>query len=454
MADTDTQSAASSTLGKTLGTDMSGLTDLYTKQAEAEGDVERAKLRQKQTELGGKAKAERAYSTGLRQQYAAAEPTLMSAPPKFNPTKDTQEGLTGLAALMTVGGMIIGSKGMMSGTNAMNAMTGVLKGYQEGNKERIAFETQMYEKEMENWKTTLQQTRDSLARYEKLASSDLNTATAQAAADAAAKGQDVIAAQIKANGITYMRQRMDKMIDQTMTTTAQLKNAMQEASGGLGPRNVLAGIFGPEVAARTPEKQAEKLVGGINSIKSTMDLIKKAQDPEIKFGELGRIGVNISAAFGRNLGSDNSELSPQAVSNSIDQAANEAGLSSTDKNVVFYKEVVFTALELERQARGGSILPVAVMKTLTPLLDPRNTTREAYVEILRRRAQDVARSTGLSQEQINSALTKMPSVNIGMPGAAAPRPASDVVNVSSEAEAEALPRGTKFNFNGRTGTVE
>jgi hypothetical protein len=208
------------------------------------------------------------------------------------------------------------------------------------------------------------------------------------------------------------------------------------------------------VAARTPLKEAEKIVGGVNSIKSTMDLIKKAQDPEIKFGELGRIGVNISAAFGRNLGSDNSELSPQAVSNSIDQAAEEAGLSSTDKNVVFYKEAVFTALELERQARGGSILPVAVMKTLTPLLDPRTTTREAYTEILRRRAVDVARSTGLSQEQLNSALTKMPSVNIGMPGAAAPRPASDVVNVSSEAEAEALPRGTKFNLNGRTGTVE
>lgn len=417
MADTDTQSAASPTLGKTLGTDMSGLTDLYTKQAEAEGDVERAKLRQKQTELGGKAKAERAYSTGLRQQYAAAEPTLMSAPPKFNPTKDTQEGLTGLAALMTVGGMIIGSKGMMSGTNAMNAMTGVLKGYQEGNKERIAFETQKYEKEMENWKTTLQQTRDSLARYEKLASSDLNAATSQAAADAAAKGQDVIAAQIKANGITYMRQRMDKMIDQTMTTTAQLKNAMQEASGGLGPRNVLAGIFGPEVAARTPEKQAEKLVGGINSIKSTMDLIKKAQDPEIQFGELGRIGTNITAAFRRNLGSDNSELSPQAVSTSIDQAAKEAGLSPNDKNVVFYKEAIFTALELERQARGGSILPVAVMKTLGPLLDPKSMTREAYVEVLRRRAEDVARSTMLSQEQINTAISKMPSVNIGFSGA-------------------------------------
>jgi len=221
MAETETQTVASPILEKTLGTDMSGLTDLYTKQAEAEGDVERAKLKQQQSLFQGKAKAERDYSTGLRQQYGAAEPTLTSAPPKLNVTKDTQEGLTGLAALMTVGGMIIGSKGMTSGVNAMNAMTGVLKGYQEGNKERIAFETQKYEKEMENWKTTLQQTRDSLARYEKLASSDLNAATAQAAADASAKGQDVISAQIKSNGISYTRQMVEKLMTQNTNTKTQ-----------------------------------------------------------------------------------------------------------------------------------------------------------------------------------------------------------------------------------------
>jgi hypothetical protein len=418
MAETDTQPAASPILNKALGTDMSGLTDLYTKQAEAEGDVERAKMRQQQSLLQGKAGAERAYSTGLRQQYAAAEPTLTAPAPKFNVNKDTQEGLTGLASLMTVGGLIIGSKGMMSGTNAMNAMTGVLKGYQEGNKERIDFETKKYEKEMDNWKTQLQQTRDSLARYEKLASADLNTATAQAVADAASKGQDVIAAQIKANGISQTRGMVDKIIAQNMTVTNQLRNAMQEASGGFGPRGTLSNIFGPEVAARTPEKQAEKLVGSINSVKSTMDLIKKAQDPEIQFGELGRIGTNITAAFRRNLGPDNGELSPQAVSTSIDQAAKEAGLNPNDKNVVFYKEAVFTALELERQARGGSILPVAVMKTLGPLLDPKSMTRESYIEVLRRRAEDVARSTGLSQDQINTAISRMPSVNIGLPGAA------------------------------------
>lgn len=221
MAETDTQTSPGNNdaiLKQVLGGDLSGVPGLYRQQAEAEGEVKKAEQGQKVAAAQGQLKGYQDYSAGLKKQYAAAEPTLTSAPPKLNVTKDTQEGLTGLAALMTVGGMIIGSKGMTSGVNAMNAMTGVLKGYQEGNKERIAFETQKYEKEMENWKTTLQQTRDSLVRYEKLASSDLNTATAQAAADAAAKGQEVIAAQIKANGISYTRQMVDKLMTQSSTS--------------------------------------------------------------------------------------------------------------------------------------------------------------------------------------------------------------------------------------------
>ena len=224
MAETETQTSPGNNdaiLKQVLGGDLSGVPGLYRQQAEAEGEVKKAEQGQKVTAAQGQLKGYQDYSAGLKKQYAAAEPTLTSAPPKLNVTKDTQEGLTGLAALMTVGGMIIGSKGMTSGVNAMNAMTGVLKGYQEGNKERIAFETQKYEKEMENWKTTLQQTRDSLARYEKLASSDLNTATAQAAADAAAKGQDVIAAQIKANGISYTRQMVEKLMTQNTNTKTQ-----------------------------------------------------------------------------------------------------------------------------------------------------------------------------------------------------------------------------------------
>jgi hypothetical protein len=444
--------SASSLLRGALGDQFSGIGNLMDRKAKADEEAMRLEQQQKQTELEKKAGAYKTYAEDIKGQYEQAKPALTAAAPKFNVSKDTEEGLTGLAALMTVGSLIVGSKGATSGVNAMNAMTGVLKGYQEGNQQRIDFETKKYEQSIRDWERNLQQTKDALSRYEKMAALDLNKATAEAAAYAASQGQDVIAAKIRSGTIGDAIKMVQNLQQQNMTVTSQMRQAMLEASGGVGARGALATMFGPQVAANTPEKQAEKLVGSINSIKSTMDLVKKAQDPEIKFGELGTIGTKIEAAFRRNLGSDNSELSGAAVSRSIDEAANESGLNPNDKNVVFYKEAVFTALELERQARGGSILPVAVMKTLTPLLDPRTTTKEAYIEILRRRAQDVARSTGLTQEQLDSAISRSPNVSISIPGAEPA--ASKIVNVNSEAEAEALPKGTRFNLRGRTGVVE
>jgi hypothetical protein len=229
MADTDTaQEGNNGLLKKALGgLDLGGFDpdaygSLIQEESKAKGDVARAEQEQKRIAAQGKATAEKTFATGLKQKYAAAEPTLMSAPSKFNVTKDTQEGLTGLAALMTVGSLIIGSKGAMSGTNAMNAMTGVLKGYQEGNQQRIDFETKKYEQSIKDWERTLQQTKESLSRYEKLAATDLSAATAQAAAEAASKGQEVIAAKIRQEGLTQTKAMVDKLITQTIDNKAKM----------------------------------------------------------------------------------------------------------------------------------------------------------------------------------------------------------------------------------------
>lgn len=194
--------------------------------------------------------------------------------------------------------------------------------------------------------------------------------------------------------------------------------ATKETTLGAGSRAQLGRMIGAEAAAATPEKEAEKIVGQVRSVKATVNLIKAAQDPDINFGEIGRLSTVASSIIDRNLPKDgvNSSTQAQAVTNdSIDEAAKKAGLSSTDKNVVFYKKAVFTALELEREARGGSILPVAVMRTLGPLLDPKSMTREAYSAILKDRAEEVGRATGLTQEQLIKALSAVPEISIDIP---------------------------------------
>lgn len=203
------------------GFDPEAYGTLIQRKAEAAGDVAKAEQEQKRIAAQGEYEARKTYGDTVRKQYEAAKPTLMAPPPKFNVTKDTEQGLTGLAALMTVGGMIIGSKGAMSGVNAMNAMTGVLKGYQEGNQQRIDFETKKYEQSIKDWERTLQQTKDSLEQYQKLAAVDLSTATAKAAADAAAKGQFVIAAKLKQDGINLTLEMVNNVIKQTATAKKQ-----------------------------------------------------------------------------------------------------------------------------------------------------------------------------------------------------------------------------------------
>lgn len=211
------------------GFDPEAYGTLIQRKTEAAGDVAKAEQEQKRIAAQGEYEARKTYGDTVRKQYEAAKPTLMAPPPKFNVTKDTEQGLTGLAALMTIGGMIIGSKGAMSGVNAMNAMTGVLKGYQEGNQQRIDFETKKYEQSIKDWERTLQQTKDSLEQYQKLAAVDLSTATAKAAADAAAKGQEVIAAKIKQEGISQTIAMVDKLIQQT--STSRLHSVVDKETG-------------------------------------------------------------------------------------------------------------------------------------------------------------------------------------------------------------------------------
>lgn len=213
-------------LGEALGTKMGGsVADLYEREAAAEKRVKLAEAEKDRDLAQRLANAQTAASQGIKARYAAAEPQLMAPPPKFNVTKESAEGMNALAVLLPVAGLIIGSKGMMSGVNAMNAMTGALEGYQKGNKERIEFETKKYEKAMQEWEKTIGQIKDSLARYEKMASLDLASATAQAKAEAAAKGYGIVADIIEKDGISNARALLEKIAIQTKTANDRIQNS-------------------------------------------------------------------------------------------------------------------------------------------------------------------------------------------------------------------------------------
>jgi len=210
-------------LRQALGTELGGpLADIYQKEAAATERVARGQLNQRIAEAGGVAGAQADYVRGLRGEYAAAETKLMAPPPTFNVTKDTEEGLMGLAAIMPLAGLIIGGKGQMAGINAMNAMAGALQGYQTGNKERIAFETKKYEEAWKQWQAQINQVKDSLARYEKLAAADLGAATAKAKAEALSQGHGIISDLIEQQGLTKTREIVEKLALSTAQANSKL----------------------------------------------------------------------------------------------------------------------------------------------------------------------------------------------------------------------------------------
>lgn len=157
---------------------------------------EEAKAKAARTTAGAQAEVKAAEGLAATQRQAMGAFEKLPPQPKFNVTKDTEEGLMGMAALLPIAGLLMGAKGQMSGINAMNAMTGVMKGYQEGNQQRIAFETQKYEKATKEWEANYTRVKDGFQRAMEMAKTDYNAAMAKAKATAAEVGSAELSAML------------------------------------------------------------------------------------------------------------------------------------------------------------------------------------------------------------------------------------------------------------------
>jgi hypothetical protein len=419
--------AKSSSLPQTLGADLSNLYESVYKKTDDETQKAKETYAKEAGDIGiQKAEIKAKPAQQFAAQYANIskkyEPELMAKAPEFKVDQNTASGIASMAALLPIAGALFGGKGQMSGIGALQAMDGVLKGYQTGNQQRIELEKTKFEKELQNFKMHQDQIQKAFDRAIEGAKVNLTAATAGLERDLAALDQKNLLAIVQKDGAVKGQDRYHSIIDPIYKELAKNLPSVMSIGGvtqGAGPQATLARMLDPQTAAKTDPKAAKEIVDKVTSVKNTMDLVKKAQDPDIKFGEVGTTFENISSKIRRNISGLKDNASEADVLKAINDAAKDAKLNPNDKSIVFYKEAIFTALELERQARGGSILPVAVMKTLTPLLDPRTTTRQQYIEILTRRANDVARASGLTPDQFTKAVGNVPTFNLGG-GAAAP----------------------------------
>ena len=200
----------SAALKGSLSTMPEGLRDPYEKAFEAQRKnqfdmLERERV-QKANLAQAKAGASGGLAAGMQRQYDQFN--KMEAPPKLNVTPETREGLIGMASLLPIAGLILGAGGMSSGVNAMKALTGIINGHAEGNKERIEFEKQKYDAAMKDWEKNYNMSRQKLTDALEMMKTNYQAGVAKAEAAAVAMGPET-AAILRREGLTSLIGKID-----------------------------------------------------------------------------------------------------------------------------------------------------------------------------------------------------------------------------------------------------
>jgi len=191
-----------------------------------------------------------------------------------------------------------------------------------------------------------------------------------------------------------------------------------EPSEGGSYQAMLQNLYPPGMKAPGKEPEAQKIFDKIVAIKGLEKFYQKSDDPAIRFGEIGNAQTRLESIYERNFKqffggeNPNRELTDAEVNKFVAQTMRDFQtqnkLTDADKNVVFAKEYVFNAIEAERAAKGGQV-PVYMIKNVTPLLSPKNMTKEAFQQIWGDRIAALSTSVPLPKEALATALNRLPN---------------------------------------------
>jgi hypothetical protein len=106
--------------------------------------------------------------------------SLMQPAPEFKPTQDNMMDIGGLFSLVATMGIALGGSGKLSSLNALNAMGGMLKGYQAGRKDLFSKEQSIFDKETARIKEVNDRLIKNLDQYQKLRVTDKEAALVKA----------------------------------------------------------------------------------------------------------------------------------------------------------------------------------------------------------------------------------------------------------------------------------
>jgi len=155
--------------------------------------------------------------------------------PEFKPSQENLMTLSAMAGLIAVVGNVIGKTGGMSGLSAINSMTNMMKGYQQGKKDLFDREKTQFDKDMAKLKAE----QEKLMREFEMGYKKIPYNLAEAKADMelaiAKSGSQFLKATYDRQGANMVRQRIDEAgKDVKHLEDMATKIGLAQAKGGAG----------------------------------------------------------------------------------------------------------------------------------------------------------------------------------------------------------------------------
>ena len=263
-------------LKEAIGVDFKQFPFLKQEQAAKEKASEaKIKLESSKTalEAGEKRKALEEESAKNKADYETYKKAELE-PPKFEPTQDNAMDLGALFSVIATMGVALGGGGKLSSMNALNAMGGMLKGWQSGRKDLFTKEQAIFDKETNRIKTINDKLLKDLEQLQKLSVTD-KEARLLLAAEISATNPGVIKSLIESG-------RLDVAADTAHQISASIMKMRELAS-----KNAVSGKGGGSKSAINERFQNTV----IRSANETLRSLELMENIGIDIGKGGLGGV-------------------------------------------------------------------------------------------------------------------------------------------------------------------
>jgi hypothetical protein len=382
-----------------------------TLRGEAAGATERvARLTGEREETITAATARAAKAAAESQKRAINEyESQRQMPPEFIPTQENAGDLSALFGLIGVFGTLVGGGGKQNAMAAMGAMTGMMKGWQQGRQDLYQRERQIFETNVRQLENRNAELRRSLESNLRLAQTDLDAALSNIRADAARLGSPILLEQARAGnlqGLIQSNQTLQTMQGQIdATRSRQVEDVRRQTQAEERRRLASAGPMADQIM----ERQSPENAARTRALLSRTDLgARGRQNLELSYAALegservarsvseNRDAVDALASVMNRVRADqvaglvqrffNGQANQQELFNGLDRVIDQAGLSGdvASRAKIIQKELFSLALA-DAQATGR---PTVFLERALSGFYAQNLRPETLIELIKKRAEE------------------------------------------------------------------